>query len=242
MKSKLKKIIILFIGLFLVLLLNNTLNFNKGVQTELSIPKQSAGYIESFILVDGTATGIGAHNWTWAESQLWCSGDGSWSTPYIIENVSIDAISSPTGSGILIKNSLDVYFIIRNCTVIPAQGGVDGYGAGIELINCSRGIIFNNTCSDTGADGCGILLEGHNCYNITIERNMVKSIGRHGILTYGGNDISILHNNVTYCSHVGIYLFDGSYNCTIDNNNAKNNGYGIYLNIGCHNFSNYTIK
>ncbi|MCJ7647539.1 MAG: right-handed parallel beta-helix repeat-containing protein [Candidatus Lokiarchaeota archaeon] len=236
MKSKQKNIAYLIISLLMALLLNNMLIFNNGVQTELSIPKQSAGYIESFILVDGTATGIGAHNWTWAESQLWCSGDGSWSTPYVIEKVSINAISSPTGSGILINNSLDVYFIIKNCTIINAQGATGDYGAGIELQNCSRGLIFNNTITDSGTYACGILLEGYNCYNITIERNVVRSIGRHGILTYGGNEIFIIHNNVTYSSYQGIYLYMGSYNATIENNNANNNGqYGIYLNNGCHN-------
>jgi len=187
MKSKLKKIIILFIGLALALSLNNTLIDNKQAQNELDIPKLSAGYSESFIHVDG--------NWTeTATTYDWCYGDGSWSTPYVIENVSINAISSPTGSGILINNSLDVYFRIQNCTIINAPGGVVGYGAGIELQNCSRGLIFNNTCTDSGASGNGILLEGYNCYNITIERNVVSSSLRHGILSYGGNEIYIINN------------------------------------------------
>ncbi|MHA1191714.1 MAG: hypothetical protein ACTSP9_05395, partial [Promethearchaeota archaeon] len=103
MKSKLKKITYLFIGLLIAILLNNTFIFNNDAQTELSIPHQSAGYSESFIYIDG--------NWTeTATTYDWCYGDGSWSTPYVIENVSINAISSPTGSGILINNSLDVYF------------------------------------------------------------------------------------------------------------------------------------
>ena len=237
MKSKLKKIIILFIGLVITFSLNNTLFDNKGVQNELEIPEQSAGYIESFIHVDGTATGIGAHNWTWAESQPWCSGDGSWGNPYTIENVSINAISSPTGSGIYINNSHDVYFRIQNCTVFNAPGlAVGAYGAGINIENCSRGVIFNNTITNTTTRACGIQLMSFNCYNITIERNVVSSIGRHGILTYGGNEIFIIHNNVTYSSYHGIYLYTGSYNVTIENNNANNNGqYGIYLNNNCHN-------
>ena len=112
MKSKLKKIIIIsFIGLFLVLLLNKTLIFNKGAQNELSIPKQSAGYIESFIHVDGSDP----NNWTWtAGNYSWCYFDNGY---YIIENVTIDASSSPTGSGIYIENSTNYYFIIRNATI-----------------------------------------------------------------------------------------------------------------------------
>ena len=218
MKSKLKKITYLFISLLMALLLNNTLIFNNGAQTELSVPKQSDGYSESFIHVDG--------NWTeTATTYDWCYGDGSWSTPFTIENVSINAISSPTGSGILINNSFGVYFIIKNCTIINAQGGVVGQGAGIELQNCSRGLIFNNTCTDSGATGNGILLEGYNCYNITIERNVVKSSERHGILSYGGNEIYIVNNTVSDCYYKGIYLYNGCENFTVAYNYVEDVGH-----------------
>ena len=218
MKSKLKKITYLFISLLMALLLNNTLIFNNGAQTELSVPKQSDGYSESFIHVDG--------NWTeTATTYDWCYGDGSWSTPYVIENVSINAISSPTGSGIYINNSHDVYFRIQNCTIISAQGGVFGHGAGIELQNCSRGLIFNNTCTDSGASGNGILLEGYNCYNITIERNVVKSSERHGILSYGGNEIYIINNTVSDCYYKGIYLYNGCENFTVAYNYVEDVGH-----------------
>jgi len=144
MKSKLKNISILLIGLFLALSLDNKLNFNKGVQTEFNIPNQSAGYTESFIHVDG--------NWTETASTYdWCYGDGSWSTPYIIENVSIDASSSPTGSGIFINNSKTEYFIIRNCNVTNARSG--NYDAGIKLENTNHGTLINNNCSNNGYSG-----------------------------------------------------------------------------------------
>ena len=74
MKSKLKKITCLFIGLLIALLLNNTFIFNNDAQTELSIPHQSAGYSESFIYIDG--------NWTeTATTYDWCSGSGTWNDP-----------------------------------------------------------------------------------------------------------------------------------------------------------------
>ena len=225
MESKLKKITYLAISLLMALLLNNALIFNNEAQTELSIPKQSAGYSDPIIFVNGTATGIGANNWTWAKDQSWCSGGGLWGTPYIIENVRINASDSPTGSGIYIINSLDDYFIIKNCTIINAQGGVSGYGAGIELLNCSRGLIFNNTCTDSGANGCGILLEGYNCYNITIERNVVKSTPRHGILTYGGSEIYIVNNTVSDCYYKGIYLYNGCENSTVAYNYVEDVGH-----------------
>jgi hypothetical protein len=66
------------------------------------------------IYIDDLATGVGAHNWTWAETQPWCSGSGSWTEPYVIENVTIDGQSSD--SCIEIRNS-DAYFIVRNCSL-----------------------------------------------------------------------------------------------------------------------------
>ena len=139
----------------------------------------------------------------------------------------------------MIGNSHQVYFKIQNCSITDAQGGVStyggAYGAAIELINCSRGIIYNNTCRLTSSQACGILLEDYNCYNITIERNLLRSSNRYGILTYGAYDIYILHDNASNC-YRGIYLYDGTINCAIENNNATNNqNYGIYLNTGCNN-------
>ena len=47
------------------------------------------------IFIDGDATGVGAHNWTWFEAQLWYGGgNGSWNNPYIIENIYIDGLNS----------------------------------------------------------------------------------------------------------------------------------------------------
>jgi len=238
MKSNLKKILILFIGLLIAFSLNNTLIDNKGERTELNVLKESAGYSESSIYIDGTATGVGAHNWTWAKSQPWCYGDGSWSTPYIIENVSIDASTSPIGSGILIENSQNAYFIIRNCTITNANGasGHLNYAGGIKLINCANGVIYKNNCSNGGSYGCGILVYGGS-FNITISENTVQNNGRHGILAADSSyNLSITCNNVTHISNQGIYLYMNCYNVTIENNNANNNGqYGIYLNNNCHN-------
>ena len=70
--------------------------------------------IENPIYIEGNATGLGAHNWTWAVSQPWCSGMGTWSNPYIIENLSINGQNSKTC--LEITNSTK-YFIITNCTL-----------------------------------------------------------------------------------------------------------------------------
>jgi len=222
MKSTQKKMIILFIGLFMAFLLNNMLIFNMKIQTDYDIPKQSAGYIESFIYVDGTATGIGAHNWTWAESQLWCSGDGSWSTPYIIENVTIDASSSPTGSGIFIDNSKNDYFIIRNCTVYNA--GSATYDAGIRLQYTCNGTIFNNTVSDN--DNKGIYLY-FGCDNNTITENTINDNADTGIYLLSSCDNNVIKNNTINRNDVGIILYQSDNN-NITGNTLKDNSFCIY--------------
>ena len=50
---------------------------------------KSSGYWEltSAIEIDDSLTGVGAQNWTWAVSQAWCSGTGSYDDPFLIENV-----------------------------------------------------------------------------------------------------------------------------------------------------------
>ena len=230
MKSNSKKLTILIIGLLIAFSLNNTLIDKKGTLTELNFPKQSAGYTESFIYVDGTATGVGAHNWTWAKSQPWCYGDGSWSTPYIIENVTINASSSPTGSGIYINNSLDVYFIIRNCTVYNA--GSDIYDAGIRLQNTCNGTIIDNTCTNNGNNGITLYSSSN---NNTLSGNTANNNTLHGIYLYNNCDFNtIINNTANNNTDQGIYLeTDCDNNNLTDNIINDNNLHGIYLDYNC---------
>ena len=69
-----------------------------------------------------------SRNWSYTASHYdWCSGSGTWTDPYIIENVTIDG--QDAGNCIFIKNSV-VPFIIRNCTL---SRGIDGStGGGIK--------------------------------------------------------------------------------------------------------------
>ncbi|MFX1477534.1 MAG: hypothetical protein ACFFCI_05340, partial [Promethearchaeota archaeon] len=118
-KNKLE-IVIIVLGIVFVLSSVNHYNIgcvqeNSNVQYEGNIktPRSSGYWSVNFIHVDGN----------WSETVTvydWCSGDGSWRNPYTIENITIDASTSPTGSGILIENSKNDYFIIRNCTVYNA--------------------------------------------------------------------------------------------------------------------------
>ncbi len=90
-------------------------------------------------------------NWSVAASYDWCNGDGSWSNPYVIENLTINASTSPTGSGIYIENSTNDYFVIRNVTIV--NSGTTVYDGGIKLDNSSNGTLILNNCSNTGRNG-----------------------------------------------------------------------------------------
>lgn len=83
------------------------------------------------------------NNWTEAKAAGICTGDGTASSPYLIEHLVIDA--GGIGNGIFIENSTD-YFKIENCTTSNA-GGVSSQG-GIKLNNTHNGILVNNTTYD----------------------------------------------------------------------------------------------
>jgi len=182
-------------------------------------------------------------NWSWALDQDWCHlGDGSRSNPYIIENITIDAGGS--GSGILIENSINIYFKIKNCTVY--NSGTEDDDAGIKLNNTNNGEINNNTCS---LNNNGILLIDSN--NNTILNNTANNNSGAGIFlkfsdnnTISGNtannngvvgiSLEISSENIISGSTAnkniyGISVFRDSSNNTVSGNTANNNSFGIII-------------
>ena len=134
------KIIILVLGIVFALSAINSFmvidDQGENVRTidnrddsSLKPPRISGYWTTNFIHIDG--------NWSHTVGNYsWVSGDGSWSNPYFIENVTIDASTSPTGSGIFINNSKNEYFIIKNVTVYNA--GSTSNDAGIKLENTNK--------------------------------------------------------------------------------------------------------
>jgi len=225
MKSNSKKIIILIVLVIgFVFLPNNKSDLSDVQKLSVINPKESESFFETNIYIDATATGVDAHNWTWAVSQSWCDGDGSWTTPYIIENVTIDANGSPTGSGILINNSKNEYFIIRNCTIFNADDLF--FDSGIWLENTNNGTIINNNCSD---NHMGIYLI--NCEGNNITENTANNNGYNGIYL----DTNCVHNsimgNIAVNNMFGIQLVTNcDYNNITLNTVTNNDDYGIYIN------------
>jgi len=172
------------------------------------------------IEIDGDATGVGAHNWTWAASQDWCSGLGTEEQPYIIENVTINA--DPTETAIWIQDS-NVYFRISNCTLVgsSAQRGIrfddviHGTVEGCEIRLFSFGITFNN------------VNHTHIIHN-NIHHNTVE-----GGYIMDSNYNLISQNNFTYHSGTGLApgIYLGSESCwnNFTENILASNKRGLYM-------------
>jgi len=177
---------------------------------------------------------ITGSDWSTVENYDWVQGNGSWDNPYIIENITIDAGSSPTGSGILIESSTSVYFIIRNCVVTNSISESGWYG-GIKLLNTNNGKLINNDCSHN--DKVGIVLSGSS--NNTVEANIVdynidpatESDQGYGIVVADSSYNNTIHNNhAFYNKRDGIIVYTGSAMNNLTYNNCSHNGRtGIHL-------------
>lgn len=212
-------------------------NYFEPAQEELKIRTPSlkpAGFWNNFTFIHITNL-----NWTIANETDWCSGSGTWGDPYIIENMVINASDSPTGTGIFIESSTNVYFTIRNVTIFEATDG-------IKLENTNNGAIINNSLSDNLDSGISLV----NCVNNTISRNRLINNDMWGIHLSTNcirNTISrnIAINDGTNLQDTGIYLKDFcDDNDILENKVCDNNVNGIRLVDFCEGnlIYNNTIK
>ena len=170
------------------------------------------------------------YNWSkTANENDWCNGNGSLSNPYIIENVTIDATSSPTGCGIYVNNSQTEYFTIRNVTVYNAGSGY--YDAGFKLENTNNGTLMNNTFSNNYRNG--IFLDGSN--NNILSGNTANDNSYSGINLKNSNNNTLSGNTANNNDYRGITLEDSNNNNISGNTASYNFYYGIYLEDGSAN-------
>jgi len=169
----------------------------------------------------------GGGNYTWAEAvalpEGWCSGSGSWSDPYIIENVSINGGNS--SNGIVIRDS-NSYFKIKNCTLYNSGE----YCAGIALVNTDNGQIIDNNCSDNAHQGIYLIDSKNN----TIQSNNVNNNTNIGILIHNNCYNNTIWDNDLYKNVRAIFL-DYCDNNTVSENDIIENGVGITSNQGYNN-------
>ncbi len=178
------------------------------------------------IFINNSDTG----NTDWAtinSTYDWCNGAGTWSDPYILENITIDC--QGTSSGIKIYNS-DVPFIIQNCTIFAANF-LDGHGS-ILYKNVNNSVIIGNNISNN--DGAGIFLDYPYSYNNTIQNNIFNDNQIEGIRIGGGNDNRIYYNNLSRNSY-GILAYGSNNNISYNRINESGNWalkiHGSYMNI-----------
>ena len=146
----------------------------------------------------------GNTGWVIASSQEWCSGSGTFTDPYVIENVTIDGQNSD--SCIKIKNS-DRHFRIENCTIY--NSGIENWDAGIILENVSNGFLRNNNCSFNNRKG--IIIK--NSHNNTVSKNIVSNNNEIGIALYEYSNNNIISENIANNnSKYGILLIDSNNN------------------------------
>ncbi|MFX0178036.1 MAG: NosD domain-containing protein [Candidatus Hodarchaeota archaeon] len=190
-KIKIKIVMILLFTLAPSILVSNNSKYNAGDYVNFNSinEKVKASALSEKIHID--------NNWTDAWTAGICTGNGTYSEPYIIEDLEIDAGGS--GSCIIIENS-NVYFRIENCTLYNTGIVSD---AGIKLLYVNNSQIINNTID---ANDYGIHLEYSD--NNTIAGNKVTNF--RGIrLEYSSNNILYLNSLIT--SSVNIF-FMYSYN------------------------------
>ncbi|MFW9938684.1 MAG: NosD domain-containing protein, partial [Candidatus Thorarchaeota archaeon] len=173
-----------------------------------------------------------------------CTGNGTISEPYIIEDLEINGEGS--GYCIFIENS-DVYFRIENCTLYNAGGTVEADSAAIKLLNVDNSQIINNNCSsnvlglnlvscdknnisknivnNNSWSGMRLIESDHNI----ISGNTVNNNSNYGILTCCESDFTNISTNVLKNNNiVGIYS-NGCKNNTISGNTVYNSLHGIYI-------------
>lgn len=184
------------------------------------------------------------NNWTVTKSTYdWCSGSGTWSDPYIIENVIINAGNS--GSCILIENS-NVCFKIKNCILKNSEWA--NSHAGIKLANTKNGQLIDNDCSNNNGYGISLLKSDNNtisnnianfnngnsiyledCDNNTISENTLNYNGC-GMFLWKINNNKISRNIVNY-NREGMVLSDGNKNYISENTVSYNEEGGISMSF-----------
>lgn len=187
------------------------------------------------IKIDDTSPyNVGYITWAQAALQDWCSGNGTLTDPYIIENVTINALS--VSSGIEIWDST-AYFIIRNCTLYNSGWylGDPWWMAGIKLYNTENGRILANNLSFNSQYG---LFLGNDCNNNTVANNTMKNNYYGGLYMSGTDDCNsnkILDNNLTSNNDYGIYATNCHYNLFSGNNASDNILSGIRIDMCYYN-------
>ena len=184
------------------------------------------------------------NNWSAAKAVGICTGNGTYSEPYVIKDLVIKGEDS--GGYILIENSI-VYFRIENCSISET----DFPKAAIEFLNVTNGQLINNNCSlsyygiklsysenntisgnSANYNNDGIRL--YRCNINIVSENTANHNSLNGIVIKGQDNI-ISDNVANFNDFIGIGLDSFSNNNTVSRNIANKNQIGIYIWMDCDN-------
>ncbi len=191
---------------------NKSSGYSDDIIFNNEIPKISA--VSGKIHIDDNS------GWLAFKSAGNCTGNGTFSEPYVIEDLIIDGKNS--SSCIWIANS-NVYFKIENCRV---YNSAEYPNAGIVLSSVSNGLLINNNVSNNNGHGIRVSSSSNN----EISGNTVSNNSVDGIyLTHSSNN-EISGNSVNGAEYgEGISLGLSSDNNTISGNICENNWNGVIL-------------
>ena len=217
----------LFLIFGFLLILNNicifTNNLNISKIAENNEPDKmteikSSNYL---ILTPFVIDELGGGDYTWEEAinESWCSGNGTFTNPYVISNLEINCHAS--SHCIEIKNS-NVFFIIEGCKLYSSNGnnGYYRFDYGIYLSNVNNSIIRDNKIIyDYELHlHAGIRMWASN--NNTMINNYIKWVGS-GIHLSGESRNNVIKKNVIVKHHTAftcIYIsVDSTDNIISDN-------------------------
>ncbi|NVM35045.1 MAG: right-handed parallel beta-helix repeat-containing protein [Candidatus Lokiarchaeota archaeon] len=233
MKSKIEfnKLILIFVAIILIIssLVANNCYFYTESNEITSFYNHEYSYNEKCLKFAELQEKIHIdNNWSAAKEAGICSGEGTFSHPYVLKDLKIDG--GDYGHDISIRNS-NVYFMIENCTLSNAGSypNYTGEFGGIHLSNVTNAKLIENNCS---FNYIGIYL--FQCDNCTIIRNIVNNNYAYGVHLFDCKRTKILRNTVNNNLYLGIYNVGGNFfgPNNISGNIVNNNELGIMLG-GC---------
>jgi len=183
-KKKIKIIILISFGIIFVLSTIITSDFKFTVEHNDKYSLESLNL--KFSKVSGKIHIVGDSGWADAEIAGICKGNGTYTNPYLIEDLEIDA--GGVGSCIWIENSVN-YFMILNCSLTNTEDSLTE--AEITLYNVSNGYIINNTLYNSYL---GFYLYISN--SITIIGNSINMPHTFGINIVNCDNILAYLNNI----------------------------------------------
>ncbi|MFW9971398.1 MAG: NosD domain-containing protein [Candidatus Odinarchaeota archaeon] len=226
-KNNVKLILLMVLGLFVVssLVISTNLSFNRRSNNILSFDDQilKTSKISGKIHINGNS------EWIDFKNVGNCSGLGTSSVPYLIEDLVIDA--EGIGSCIFIENS-DVHFMILNCT-LTNSGGLDNtdLDGGIKLINTSNAKIINNTVNNNN-----FALYADQSNNTVVIGNTFAN--RYGIRIISCNDFLAYFNNL-HNDDLNVFHFLSTYRFYSEQKFVYKYGGNRYKNYIGNHWNNY---